>query len=275
MKKFFTAVILAVFILSAQIATAADWNTVKHCNTKAELARWIEEGRQNGQKEFNFTLANSNVTADEMVTEIAIDSGGSLKSPLLGNYEYYTYYVNEYPGTNVANAYLSSNKYQAWLNLSAEEQKLYNIAVGIVNEANKRNSDLEKARYLHDEICRRTTYYTERKRYYINENGDYIRDKNGNRKIKSFATAIGVLNNGEYGQSDCGGYSDAFYMLGRMCKLNVVRVGGGEHMWNAIKLDGKIYFIDVTWDDQKNTYEFFNKSAEFFRKEHSWNYLAF
>ena len=64
-------------------------------------------------------------------------------------------------------------------------------------------------------------------------------------------------------------------MLGRMCKLNVVRVGGGEHMWNAIKLDGKIYFIDVTWDDQKNTYEFFNKSAEFFRKEHSWNYLAF
>ena len=67
------------------------------------------------------------------------------------------------------------------------------------------------------------------------------RDKNGNRKIKSFATAIGVLNNGEYGQSDCGGYSDAFYMLSRMCKLNIVKVGGGKHMWNAIKLDGKIY----------------------------------
>ena len=68
-------------------------------------------------------------------------------------------------------------------------------------------------------------------------------------------------------------------MLCRMCNLDVVRVGGmhvggNGHEWNAIKLNGKVYFVDVYWDDEGNTDEFFNKSAEFFRQEHSWDYVV-
>ncbi|MBQ6757871.1 MAG: hypothetical protein IJP42_02130 [Selenomonadaceae bacterium] len=58
MKKFFTAVILAVFILSAQIAFAADvdWNSAPRINSKAQLANYIENGRRKGQTEFNFVI---------------------------------------------------------------------------------------------------------------------------------------------------------------------------------------------------------------------------
>ncbi|MBR0061822.1 MAG: hypothetical protein IJP68_10135 [Selenomonadaceae bacterium] len=70
-----------------------------------------------------------------------------MKSPLPGNYNYYTYYLNELPGTRVANAYLSGDKSK----LTAEEQQLYNVAVGIVTEANKYSSEIEKERYIHDE----------------------------------------------------------------------------------------------------------------------------
>ena len=262
MRKFFTAVILAVFMFSAQIAAAADWNIVKHCNTKAELARWIEDGRREGQKAFNFTLSNFKVDnreelikfGEELVNKIAVTiSGSELSVDEYGIYGARFIYTikKEYPGTRVANAYLSRNKEQSWMNLTAEEQKLYNIAVGIVDEANKRNSEVEKARYIHDEICKRVYDY-----------------KNENERNK---TAIGALID-HYSQ--CQGYSDAFYMLGRMCGLNIGRIGGiadgNGHEWNWITfIDGKSYCIDVTLDDKRNSHEWFLATFEVMKRHHS------
>ena len=279
-KRFLIALIVGLFVMSLQIAFAEDWSSVRNFSSKADLARWIETGRREGHTVFNFTLTNMNVTADEMSNGITVGAGDVLKSPLPGNYNYYTYYLNELPGTRVANAYLSSDKRTAWLKLTAEEKQLYNVAVGIVTEANKYSSEIEKERYIHDEICRRAEpmRFAE-DRYYRDKNGDYVKDNVGNKKIKPFATAAGVLNNGENGQGICSAYGDAFYMLCRMCNLDVVRVGGmhvggNGHEWNAIKLNGKVYFVDVYWDDEGNTDEFFNKSAEFFRQEHSWDYVV-
>ena len=285
LKRCLLAVIVALLVTSSQIAAAEDWSSVRNFNSKAELARWIEAGRRQGQTEFNFTLSNMTVTAREMSNEIAVDAGGRLAEPDNGSYNYYTYYVNELPGTHVANAYRSGDTSK----LTAEELKLYNVAVEIVNEANKKyGTPRAKELYIHNEICRRASPIRgDEDRYYRNSNGDYLRDENGHKRIKPFATAIGVLNNGYNGQGNCSGYSDAFYMLCRMLNLNVVRVGGSQiggnpHAWNAITFsgfkafdDGKIYFVDVMWDDDNNDVsEFFNKSAEFFRQDHSWNYVG-
>ena len=271
LKRFLIAVIVAVLVTTSQIAAAADGNAFKHCKTKAELARWIENGRRKGQTEFNFTLLNSNVTAEEISNEIAVDAGG--RGGFVSGY--FTYYVNELPGTRVANAYLSGDKSE----LTTEEVELYNEAIRIIVKAKEYSrNNIERERYIHDEICRRANPMKFNEyRYYFDENGDYIRDNYGNKKIKPFATAIGAIINR---QANCSGYSDAFYMLCRMIGLDVVRVGGihiggSNHGWNAIKINGNVYFVDVYWDDEGNTGEFFNKSAEFFRKEHSWNYLAF
>ena len=137
MKKFFTAVILAVFILSAQIAFAADvdWNSAPRINSKAQLANYIENGRRKGQTEFNFVITYVKLNNEDEFNNWHFNY--NLVSFGTGRFTFNI--TNEYPGTRVANAYLSREPHMARMNLTAEEQKLYNIAVGIVGEANKRN----------------------------------------------------------------------------------------------------------------------------------------
>ena len=262
MKKFFTAVILAVFILSAQIAFAADvdWNSAPRINSKAQLANYIENGRRKGQTEFNFVITYVKLNNEDEFNNwlkefneyIVVVQHYNYNRVGFGTVGFIFKITNEYPGTRVANAYLSRNKEQAWMNLTAEEQKLYNIAVGIVDEAKKRNSEVEKARYIHDEICKRVLQY-----------------KNENERDK---TALGALIDG-YAQ--CQGYSDAFYMLGRMCGLNVCRIGGivdgrSGHAWNFITFsDGKSYCVDVTMDDTYNYDRWFLATYEQMKSTYS------
>ncbi len=261
-KKFFVAVILGLLVMSSQIVSAADidWNSAPRINSKAQLATYIEEGRLKGQTKFYFTFPSVKINNEqerkdfqgELVKYIAtapsakLDVDGGFGT---GRYIYTIY--QEYLGARVANAYLSRNQQQAWMNLTPEEQKLYNIAVGIVYEANKRSSEIEKARYIHDFICDSVYEY-----------------KNENNRNE---TAIGALID-HYAQ--CGGYSDAFYMLGRMAGFKVRSVGGkfgdGWHFWNTITLsDGRSYCIDVTMDDGYNTDEWFLANFEVMKRHHS------
>lgn len=260
-KKFFVAVILGLLVMSSQIVSAADidWNSAPRINSKAQLANYIENGRRKGQTEFHFVFLGENISNKaefddfnfELAQYIAPAPNIHLELVRYGTGQFILKVTKDFPGNHVANAYLSSNQQQAWMNLTNEEKKLYNIAVGIVNEANKRSSEVEKARYIHDEICKRVKKY-----------------QNENERNK---TAIGALIDG-YAQ--CRGYSDAFYMLGRMAGLNVRRIGGkfdgGWHFWNTITLsNGKSYCVDVTMDDGYNTDEWFLANYEVMKRHHT------
>ena len=68
-------------------------------------------------------------------------------------------------------------------------------------------------------------------------------------------TAEGALL---YGEADCDGYADAFYLLASLAGFEVgIQHGqslpdGGEyvwHKWNLVRWDGQWYHMDVTWDD--------------------------
>ena len=239
LKRFIVSFVMCLLVLSSQIVSAADidWDSVPRIGSKAELAKYIEDGRRNGQTEFHFVLTNKLKTSKEEFDNGFEERAGKqfmkMAYVLVANIHgthftdgtvQMTCKITEYPGTRVANAYLSGDT----SNLTAEEQNLYNIAVGIVNEANKRSSEREKARYIHDVIC------------------DSVKEfKNENERNK---TAVGALIDG-YAQ--CQGYSDAFYMLGLMSRLNVCRIGGyfnkEPHVWNWIMFsDGKSYCVDVT-----------------------------
>lgn len=43
------------------------------------------------------------------------------------------------------------------------------------------------------------------------------------------------------------------------------------HAWNAVRIDGKYYHVDVTWDDQGDNlfYAYFNKSTAVIREDHT------
>lgn len=258
LKRCLLAVIVALLVTSSQIAAAEDydWSKAPRIGTKAELARYIENERRNGNTIFPVVLTNGlivynqselgilcNSVSNSFIVNLSLDSYGFGSGRIL-------FRIREFPGTLVANAYLSSNQQQAWLNLNHEEQELYNVAVGIVDKVNKLSSEREKARYIHDEICKHV------KEWKSHTNEDAIG-----------ALVIGITN--------CNGFTDAFYMLCRMAGLNVGRIGGTidngktPHAWNWIDLDGKTYCVDVTLDDSTNSDNWFLKTRAHMEKTHS------
>lgn len=87
-------------------------------------------------------------------------------------------------------------------------------------------SDLEKLLYIHDYICMNCIY-----------------DSEGAKD-----DAYDMLING---RASCQGYAKAFKQIandvGITCTL--VNSNAVNHQWNYVVLNGKYYYVDVTWDD--------------------------
>lgn len=83
------------------------------------------------------------------------------------------------------------------------------------------------------------------------------------------------------GKAVCEGYSRAFQMLcngvGIEC-VNIVGESEGElHMWNAVELDDKYYYVDVTWDDKDDEafmYDYMNINEKQLKVDHEFSKLS-
>lgn len=51
----------------------------------------------------------------------------------------------------------------------------------------------------------------------------------------------------------CEGYAKSFQLLCHKIGLPCVTVSSKSHMWNAVQVDGKWYYVDCTWDDPGTT----------------------
>ncbi|MDE6567188.1 MAG: transglutaminase-like domain-containing protein, partial [Lachnospiraceae bacterium] len=94
-------------------------------------------------------------------------------------------------------------------------------------------SPLEKALVLHDYLIANTQYLEEEsKEYRYSEWGVFLK-----------------------GKANCQGYSMAYSILMQEAGIPVRCVVSEEmlHMWNQIKIGGKWYHVDVTWDDPLDT----------------------
>lgn len=140
-----------------------------------------------------------------------------------------------YPGERIVNAYRNEDT----SDLSDDELEALNIALEVVGEA-KSNSDnaLEIELYLHDWLCDKITYY----------NGST--NVKNERDILRHLTALGALIDG---QANCQGYTDGFYVLASIAGFDVGRQScvtkDGGHSFNTIRIDGKWYIVDVTFND--------------------------
>ena len=79
----------------------------------------------------------------------------------------------------------------------------------------------------------------------------------------------------------CEGYAESLQYLLQRAGIQAVEVFGygiadletgvGEtHAWNIVRIDGKYYLIDLTWDDQKSiiSYAYFNQTSAYFAQDH-------
>lgn len=96
-------------------------------------------------------------------------------------------------------------------------------------------SEEEKVKAIHDYLIYNANYAN---------NGDYS-------TVENWAYgAGGVLLHKE---GVCQSYAIAFYMMatsaGLECRFVSGTADGGGHAWNQVKVNGKWYYIDCTWDD--------------------------
>ena len=120
----------------------------------------------------------------------------------------------------------------------------FNKAMELLQAADALGSDFEKEKYIHDTLAGMAEY---------DMNAPYNQ------------VAYSAIENG---RTVCAGYARAFQLL--MIELGIpcyycTGYAGEDHAWNIIKLDGRYYNVDVTWDDTDPlTYDYFNKTdAEF------------
>ena len=130
---------------------------------------------------------------------------------------------------------------------SSQHNKVIKMAKDFADEM-KGFTDYEKIKTVHD-------YLIENSNYNIGSDGPY-------RTMYK-------------GQSNCNGYALSFLAIMRECGIDCTYETGDNHAWNAVKLDGEWYNIDVTWDDSGvwdkeggTRYDYFLKSDADFKGHH-------
>lgn len=95
-------------------------------------------------------------------------------------------------------------------------------------------SDYERLKVIYDYICENVVY-------------DYDNLANSSYMLKYSAYAA-LIN----GTAVCQGYANLLYRMALEAGLDTRIISGygngGAHAWNIVKLDGKYYYLDATWD---------------------------
>lgn len=133
-------------------------------------------------------------------------------------------------------------------NFKEAKQKFEAAAQEIISETEQFAKLETKEKIVHDELVETVTY---------------------NENAAMGQSAYSALVNK---QSVCAGYARAFQYI--MQRLGVpcyycTGVSEGDHAWNIIKLGGRYYNIDVTWDDTTpSTYDYYNKTDKEYAVTH-------
>ena len=125
----------------------------------------------------------------------------------------------------------------AWALITIRENEIMTAGAAL-------SSDFERVKYVHDLLAESVEY-----------------DLNAPINQSAYSAMVN-------GRTVCAGYARAFQVL--MQDLGIpcyycTGFAGEDHAWNIVRLDGKYYNVDVTWDDMEPlNYDYFNKTdAEF------------
>lgn len=123
-------------------------------------------------------------------------------------------------------------------------------------------SEVLKEKMIHDYVVNNISY-------------DYEAAKNIENYEMTVPHSFDIYGALIWKKSVCEGYSKLFQYLCYNIGINATQVigtsNGGNHMWNAVKIDGEWYQIDATWNDTENipSYSYFNLATEKISKNHS------
>lgn len=239
MKRRFISALLALCLLLAVLPTAG-LAEEKRLSSMEELTSWLYyEGACSLQEEieFGYTQSLDYLFEGEFPWDMLFSSGmGDMRVSVDHTYREVTIMdIEYYPGFKAAQAWRNGNIGM----LNEQERAVFDRANAIVQEASRyAQSPYQVLINLHDALVEQVDF-TE-----------------GSDDFESHDTAVGALL---YGQAECDGYADAFYLLcalaGFDCRMVCGHAGyeskeeSGSHMWNLVLTESGWYHVDVSWDD--------------------------
>ena len=200
----------------------------------AELSKMISDQIDAGETGGVFYLSDINIDDIMNINDYIISLNGSVDQ-----------YIVLYKRSNklkvqfkydISDNYYAYQKYKNNMDIPADRpaaQKLYEQMSVVINQVIKPGmTDYEKELAIHDYIVTHCEYgYTDGANEYA-------------------FRAYGVL---VHGKAVCNGYAEAMTLLLNCVDVeNEIMTGyadGELHAWNRVKLDGKWYQVDATWDD--------------------------
>lgn len=159
----------------------------------------------------------------------------------------YSYYLNDKSIEIVTKIYMYC--YAGREETALAKQKYDSAADKLIAGITPKMPEFERELILHDRLAGHIAY----------EDGDRVHD------------AYGALINGK---AVCEGYTKAFqYLLQKVGIQSFMATGtgnGGKHAWNIVRIDGKYYNVDLTWDDQESDtfHAYFNLTDERIKEDH-------
>ncbi len=196
----------------------------------------------------SFTVVNCNVTKRQLAEVfIAFDMDNPQMFWLDEPYAF-----SLYGGDVTLTLYFTMKKAEYKKRLGQLNSAVNNILRGFKQDM----SDFDRELYLHD---------------YIVKNCKYDKKADNNKNHDPY-TIYGCLINQK---AVCSGYTRAFQYLLSYAGIKSITVDGSDtdsgHVWNAVKLGGKWYYTDVTWDDINDIsmYDYFNVTTAQLLKTHS------
>lgn len=148
--------------------------------------------------------------------------------------------------------------------LNKRKAKFDNKVSEIIKPLESEMSEYERELYIHNYLIKNCEY--------DNAASELVKNNVHSDSGESF-TAYGALIECN---AVCQGYSDAMsYLLACVGIENTEISGtsqGGNHIWNAVKIDGDWYYLDATWDDHGDEvyqYDYFNITTSQLEYDHT------
>ena len=246
MKRIKLTALIATFVLIVQmlcVGISASTNETeieyygrdvlsKMSNSTALLYAYdnIVQGIENSLDEISVYNGENAISVDEIIMVYDVYRRDHVEHFWVGTG--YRYLNNGETVTALSVDYLYSGQELATKKLEFEAA-VEEILSGMDSTA----SEFEKELYLHDVLAEQIVY---------------IEDANAHNSYGALVE----------GRAVCEGYAESFqYLLQRAGIMSFIAVGASVnpstqqpegHGWNYVKIDGKYYHVDLTWDDQTN-----------------------
>ena len=266
MKKYrLSALLLTLGLLAAALFTPAAVQAVEAaCYSYEEAAEEIRTALAERQATFDVTIDfdffyDGGVSGKKLISNAISYPGVGSGKGRLGDYLYYSYKKwgaqidqdSNYDFVFTFNVtYYTNSSQESWLETNVDS------ALASLGLAGK--NEFQKISAIYDYIASKVVY-------------DDAEGKSSTILHPLAYTAYGALHDGT---AVCQGYATLFYMMcneaGIGCRIVSGQANGSngteDHAWNVVRLGGKWYNVDVTWD---TVYKRAGRSYKYFLKNNA------